>query len=131
MTRAEIDGLYPRMHVKDQVLGNIFGGTFQTSDRISHCIHIVRASCCQLPTRSGIVCLLIKIVYWPCDLKFMYPMINLAFLEIIVKLNFLWNFACTALKVFLFPNKPWCKIFFPLLSKALWSRINNCYSILF
>ena len=29
------------------------------------------------------------------------------------------------------PNKLWCKIFFLLLSKALWLRINSCYSKLF
>ena len=28
------------------------------------------------------------------------------------------------------PNKLWGKIFFPFSSKALWSRINSCYSIL-
>ena len=27
------------------------------------------------------------------------------------------------------PNKWWRKIFFPLLFKALWSRINSCYTI--
>ena len=29
------------------------------------------------------------------------------------------------------PNKYQCKIYFPLVSKALWSRINSYYSILF
>ena len=39
-------------------------GLFRTpSDRISHRIHIVRTSCSQLATRSGIFCLLVEVVY--------------------------------------------------------------------
>ena len=37
------------------------------------------------------------IVYLPCGLKFVYLTIDLAFVGIIVKLNFLKNFACTVL----------------------------------
>ena len=33
MTKAEIDWLYPTMHVKDQILENVFGGTFSNSFR--------------------------------------------------------------------------------------------------
>ena len=33
MTRAEIDWLYPTVHVKDQVLGNVIGGTFSDSQQ--------------------------------------------------------------------------------------------------
>ena len=73
---------FAMMHVRDQVLGNVFGGNF--SDRISHCIHIVRISCSQLPARTGTLCLLAEVVYPPCGLKFVYPMINLVFLGIIV-----------------------------------------------
>ena len=58
------------------------------SDRISHSIHIVRTSCRQFPARSGNFCLLVEVVYWPYDLKSVYPTINLAFLGIIVKLKF-------------------------------------------
>ena len=56
-------------------------------DRIPHHIHIFRTSCIQLPARSGIFCLLVKVVYWPGNLKFVYPMITLSFLGIIVKLK--------------------------------------------
>ena len=58
------------------------------SDRISHCIRVVTTSCSQIPARLAIFCLLIKVVYWPRGLKFVYPAINLFFPEIIVKLNF-------------------------------------------
>ena len=63
--------------------------------------------------------------------------INLAFLGIIKKKkkkkknsNFLRNFTRTVL-IILSPNKEWRKIFLPLLSKVLRSRINSCYCILF
>ena len=131
MARAEIDWSYPPVHMKDQVLGNVSGGTFRTpSDIISHRIHIVRTSCSQLPAWCVIFCLLVEVVYVPCGLKFEYPMINLPFPRIIFKLNFLWNFVCTVLNDFS-SNKLWRKMFFPLLSKSLWSRINSCYSLLF
>ena len=91
------------MRVKDQILGDVFGGT--PFDSISHLIHFVRTSCNQLPERYAIFCLLVEVVYWPSGLKFMYPTINLAFLWIIIKLNFQWKFACTVLK-------NWCKIVF-------------------
>ena len=92
---------FATMHVKNQVLGNVFGGNFlNPSDRISHCIHIVRMSCSQLPAWSRIFCFLVEVVYWPCSLKFVYPTINLAFLGIIVKLTFVQNFVCTVLNVF-------------------------------
>ena len=71
-------------------------GLFQTaSNRTFHHIHIVRTSCSQLSARSEIFCLLVEVIYWPYGLKFVYPMINLAFLGIIVKLKFLKNFACS------------------------------------
>ena len=72
---------------KTKFLGTFSRGLFRTpSDRISH-IHIVRTSYIQLLARSGIFCFHVEIVYWPCGLKFEYPMINLAFLEIIVKVK--------------------------------------------
>ena len=83
----------------------------------------------HLPARSGIFGPLVKIVYWPFGLKFVYPMINLAFLGIIVKLNFQRNFTCTVLNYFV--SKSVTQIIFPLLSKAFWLRINCCYIILF
>ena len=59
---------------------------FQTpSHRISHHIHIVRTSCRQLSARYGIFWILVQVVYWLCDLKFLYQMVNLAILGIIVK----------------------------------------------
>ena len=99
MTRAEIDWLYPIVNVKDQVLGTSSEGLFWTpSDRISHCIHIVRTSCSQLPDRSRIFWLLVEVFY--CSLKFVYPTINLAFLEIVVKVNFPVKFCLHSFKWF-------------------------------
>ena len=63
MTRAEIDRIYPTVHVKDQFLGNVFEGTFLDSDKISHRIYIVSTPGSQLPVRSGVFCLLIEVVY--------------------------------------------------------------------
>ena len=78
---------------KTKFLGTSSEELFRTlSDRISHCIHTVRTFCSQLSARSGIFCLLIKIVYWPCGLKFVYPTINLAFWGIIVKVKNPANF---------------------------------------
>ena len=53
------------MHEKEQVIGNVFGVTFQTpSDWISHRIHIVRTSCSQFPAIAGIFfCLLAEFIY--------------------------------------------------------------------
>ena len=104
---------------------------FQTpSDRISHCIHIDKTSCSQFFVPSGIFCRLVVVVYWPCDLKFVYPMINLFFLGIILKLNFLWNYACIVLTDLI---SKWVmrQNIFLFLSKTWWSRLNSCYSILF
>ena len=71
---------FAAMDMKDQVLGNIFGGIFSdSSHRIFHRIHIVRKSCSQLPARSGIFCLFVEAVYSPCGLKFVYSTINLFF----------------------------------------------------
>ena len=67
---------------------------------ISYCIHIVRTSCSQLPARSEIFCLVVEIVYWHCDLKFVYPMINLAFLGIIVKVKLGAKFCLHSFKWF-------------------------------
>ena len=63
---------------------NSWEGLRSLSNRISHRIHIVRTPCSQLPAKSGIFCLLLEIVYWPCSLKIVNPIINLAFLGIIV-----------------------------------------------
>ena len=77
--------LFPTKHVKDQVLRNVFGGILP--DRIFYRVHIVKTSCCQFPARSWIFCLQIKVTYWPCGLRFLYPTINLIFLRIIVKVK--------------------------------------------
>ena len=115
---------------KTKLLGTSSEGLFQTpSNRISHRIHIVRTSCSQLPVRSWIFCLLVKVIYWPCGLKSEYATINLAFLGIIIKLNFLRNFACTVLNDFV-SKKVGAQNIFPLLSRSLRSMIYNCYCLL-
>ena len=95
------------------------------SDKISHCIHIVRTSCSQLTASSGIFCLL---VYRLCDLKMVFWTINLAFLVIIVKVKLVAKFCWQRFKWFCLQISSDAK-YFPLLSKALCSRINNCYHI--
>ena len=126
MTRAEIDCTR-----KTKLLRTFSWRLFRTpSDRISHRIQIVRRSCSQLPARSGIFCLLVEFVYWPCGLKFGSLTINWALLGIIVKLNFPRNFAFTLLNDFV---SKWIvtQSIFPFFSQGLWSRINSCYSTLF
>ena len=64
---------FTMLHVKDQVLGNVFGGIFSDSFRQnlsphSHCQDIIAVNF-QDPARSGIFCLLV--VYWPCDWKYL------------------------------------------------------------
>ena len=69
-------------------LERLSGGIFHTpSNRISHHIYIARKSLCQLPAKSGLVCLLNELLYWPCGLKFVYPTINFTLLRIIVKVK--------------------------------------------
>ena len=75
-------------HMKDQVLENVFGGTFLGSSRQNlslhpHCHDILQSTSC----RSGFFCLHVSIVYWSCGLKFVYPTINLAFLVMIIKVK--------------------------------------------
>ena len=53
MARAEIDWLYPTVHVREQVLRNIFGGTFSDSFRQNlslhpHCQNILQLTSCQI-----------------------------------------------------------------------------------
>ena len=109
-------------HVNDQVLGNVFEGLFRTpSDKISYRVPIVGTSCSQLPDRSGILCLLVEVVYRTCGLKLVYPTIILTFPGIIVKVK-LCEWFCLQIS----DTK-----YFPLLPKALWSSIISCYSILF
>ena len=81
MTRAEIDWLY---HVKDQVLGNVFGGIFSDSFWQNlllhqHYYHILLS--------TGIFCLLVQVVYRHFCLKLVYLMITLIFLGITVKVK--------------------------------------------
>ena len=115
---------------KTRFLETSLEGLFWTpSNRISYCTNIVKTSCSQLPARFGIFCLLVEIIYWPCSLKFVYPMINLAFLGIIVKVKLTAKFC--------YPRFEWFCLqisdtkFLPLFSKALWLRINSSYCILF
>ena len=73
-----------------------FGMTFSDSFRRNlslypHCQDILQL----LLARFGIFCLLVEVDYWQNGLKFVYPTINLAFLEVIVKFNYLQNFTCT------------------------------------
>ena len=84
MTRAEIDWLHPTVHVKDQVFRRDF---FRLLPTECLCIHIVRTSCCRLPVRSGIFCLLVEVVHWTFASEFVYLTINLPFLGIIVKIK--------------------------------------------
>ena len=131
MVTAEDPSLwfFAMLHVNIKFLVTSLEGLFWTpSDRISHCIYILMTSCSQLPAGSGIFCLLVRVVYWSCGLKFVYPMINLAFLMTIVKVKLPTKF-CLQFRMILSSNK-WYKILFPLLSKALWFKINSHYSIL-
>ena len=81
---------------KTSFLGTSSERLFQShSDRNSHDVHIVRTSCSQLPVRTGIFCLFVEVVYWPCGINFVEATMNLALQGIIVKLNFLQNFACS------------------------------------
>ena len=107
---------------------NISEGLFRTpSDRISQRIYIFRTSCSQLPTRSGIFCHLVEVVYWPCGLTFVYPTLNLAFLGIIVKVKLLVKFCLQD-----FVSKSVTKYFSSLfLGIVIGSRINSWCSILF
>ena len=76
---------------KTKFLGMSLEGLFRTpSHRISHHIHIVRTSYSQLLARSGIFCLLVEVVYWPCGLKFEYPMINNTTLLVVELLSVIW-----------------------------------------
>ena len=68
-------------------------GLFRTlSNRISHCIHIIRTSGSQLSTKFGILYLQVEVVPWPCSLKYAYSMIDLAFLRTIVTVKHLAKF---------------------------------------
>ena len=71
-------------HGKDQILGNVFGGDFFGFLPTES---LTVSALSGLSARSGIFCLLLEVVYWPSGLKFMYPMKNLAFLGIIVKVK--------------------------------------------
>ena len=133
MRRADIDWLHLTEHVKDQVPGNVFGGgTFSDFFQQNLSLHlyyknILQSTSCQIWD----FCLLNEVIYWPCDLKFVYPTMNLTFLGmIIVELNFLRNFAFTVLNYFV-SKKVVMPNIFSLLSEALWLGINSCYSIPF
>ena len=105
-----------------------WGGTL--SNWISNHIYTVMTSCSQLPVRSGFFCFHVEVGHWPCGLKFVYPMINLAFLGIIVKIKLPAKFCLHSFEWFCLQISSDARYFFSP-SKALWSRINSCYSILF
>ena len=95
------------------VLGNIFRGTYWTpSDRISNSIHIVRTPCSQPPSRFRTFSLYVEVVYWLCDLKCVYPTMNLDFLRRIVKINLTVKFA---------------RQFWMILSSNKWRKIFSLY----
>ena len=129
MTKAEIDWLDSTVHMKDQVLGNVFGWTF--SNRIFHCIHIVWTSCSQLPAWSEIFCLLVEVVYWACGLKFVYPTINLAFLGIIVQVKSSVKFCLHSLEWFCLQISSDAKYFFLSCPRHCDQGLIVVYSILF
>ena len=88
MTRVGIDWLSPSIRERPSSWERLGRDFFRiTSERISHCIHIIRTSCNQLPATSGISTFLLSFFYWPCSLKFVSPTINLTFLGIIGKVK--------------------------------------------
>ena len=116
---------FTMIHVKDQVFGNVFRESFSG---LFLWESLSASSLSGNFAASGIFYLLVEVVYWPCGLKFVYPIINLAFLGIIVKLPA--KFSLHSFEWFCLQISSDTKYFF-LLSKALGSRINCCYSILF
>ena len=77
---------FATMHVKDQVLGKVFGWTFsdlfqQNLSPHSHCLDILLST----SVRSEIFYVLVEVVYWHSSLKFVYATINLAFFKMTVK----------------------------------------------
>ena len=81
MTRAKTDWLYPTVHIKDQVLRNVFGGIILDSFGTESLTESTLSG--YLAARSGIFFIFVEFVYWSCDLKFVYPTINLAFLVLL------------------------------------------------
>ena len=111
---------FHRCRWKTKFLGTSSGRIFRTpSIRISHHIFIVRTSCRKFHARVGIFCLLVDVVYRPWGLKFVYPTINLAFLEITVKDKLLAKF-CLKFRI-IFSSNRWRKIFF-FSSPRHWDR---------
>ena len=84
---------FAMMYVKDQVLENVFKGTFSDSfwRNLSLHLHCQDIAVNFLPDLE-LSAFLLRFFYWPCGLKFGYLMINLAFLGIIVKVKLLGKF---------------------------------------
>ena len=98
---------------KTKFLGTSSEGLFRTpSERISHCIHLVRTPCSQLPARSGIFCLFVEVVYRSCGLKFVYRTINLFFYWILVKVKFPAKFCWHSIELFYLQISSDSKYFF-------------------
>ena len=90
MSTAGDSSLISFMLVKDQVLGNVFGRTFsgsfwQSLSPPPHCPDILLSTSCQI--WNFLPSYFLGGGYWPCSLKFVYPMINLPLLWIIVKVK--------------------------------------------
>ena len=94
---------------KTKFLGTSLGGCFDPS-WLNLSLH--QDFCSQLPAWSVIFCLLVDVAYCPCDLKFIYPTINLAFLEMIVKIKLLTTFCLHSFKWFYLQMSSETKIFF-------------------
>ena len=128
-TRPEIDWLYSTVHVKDQVLRNVFGGIFSDSlqQNLSthpHCRDILQSNSGKiwdfLPSFWG--CLLNQLleIYVPND-KFGFSE------DYYFKLP--TKFRLHSFELFFLQISSDAKYFNSFLLKALWSSINSSYSI--
>ena len=108
MTSAEIDWLYPSEHVKDQVLGNVFGRTFSDSFRREYLTASPLSGQFAVNFLSDLVfsTFVMKLVTDSVTWN-LYPRINLTFLGIIDKSSFLF----LEFWLILSSNKLWRKIF--------------------
>ena len=127
MSTAEDSSLrfFATMHVQNQVLRNFFGGTFSDSFQqkrslCSHCHYGLQSTSCHF---RRFFAFLSKLFTDPMPW-------NLAFLGISVKIKLPAKFCLHSFEWFSLQICSDAK-YFSLLSKALWSRINSCYSILF
>ena len=103
---------FTTIHVKDQVLGNIFGGIFSDTFRQNlsphlHCQDNLRSTSCQ--TWDFLLsCKRCLLTMW---LEICVPNDNLVFLGIIVEVKHLANFSCPFFNAFV-SKKVMTQIFF-------------------